>query len=112
MKLPQFCIQRPVFATVLSLILIMIGVMGFQHLETRFMPKFSLNRIFVTTNYPGASANLVETAITTPVEKQLSGIEGIDYITSDSSQGNSSITLVLKPNVNLYSIINKIRNQA
>lgn len=112
MKLPQFCIQRPVFATVLSLILIMVGVMGVQHLQTRFMPKFSLNRIFVTTNYPGASADLVETAITTPVEKQLSGIEGVDYITSDSSQGSSLITLVLKPNVNLYSVANKIRNQA
>ena len=112
MKLPTFCIQRPVFATVLSLILMMIGVMGFQHLHTRFLPKFAVNQIFITTSYPGASASLVETAITTPIEKEISGVEGVDYVTSDSSQGVSFIKAILKPGVNLYDVTNKIRNRA
>src|SRR3989338_9879550 len=94
MKLPEFCIQRPVFATVISLILIMIGIMGFQKLETRFLPHFALNRVEIYASYPGASANLVETSVTTPLEKAISGIDGIDYVTSDSSQGSSAITVI------------------
>lgn len=111
MKLPAFCIQRPVFATVLSLILVMIGVMGYQNLETRFFPRFAENRITISTAYPGASANLIETSITTPLEKSVSGIDGIDYMTSVSSQGVSSIKLMLKPGTNIYSVTSKIRNQ-
>src|SRR3990167_4202910 len=111
MKLPQFCIQRPVFATVLSLILIMIGIMGFQNLETRFLPRFSINRVMISTAYPGASANLVETSITTPLEKSISGIDGIDYVSSDSSQGASSITVILDSCSNLFNLTSKIRNQ-
>ncbi|MCX7124410.1 MAG: efflux RND transporter permease subunit [Gammaproteobacteria bacterium] len=111
MKLPQFCIERPVFATVLSLILIMIGIMGFQKLETRFLPRFALNRVVISTSYPGASANLVETSITTPLEKSISGIDGIDYVSSDSSQGASTITVILDSGSNLFNLTNKIRNQ-
>jgi len=111
MKLPTFCIQRPVFATVMSLILIMIGIMGFQKLETRFLPRFALNRVTISTTYSGASANLVETSITTPLEKAISGIDGIDYVTSDSSQGSSYITVILDPSTNIDNITNKIRNQ-
>ncbi|MCX7121285.1 MAG: efflux RND transporter permease subunit [Gammaproteobacteria bacterium] len=111
MKLPAFCIQRPVFATVMSLILIMIGIMGFQKLETRFLPRFALNRVTISTAYPGASANLVESSITTPLEKSISGIDGIDYVSSDSSQGSSYIKVILDPGTNIYDITNKIRNQ-
>lgn len=111
MKLPTFCIQRPVFATVLSLILIMIGIMGYQNLETRFLPHFQENRVLITTVYTGASANLVESTITTPLEKSISGIDGIDYMSSVSSQGVSAITVILKSGVNIYNITSKIRNQ-
>ena len=111
MKLPSFCIQRPVFATVLSLILVMIGFMGYQNLETRFLPKFESNRVMITTAYAGASANLVETSITTPLEKSISGIDGIDYLSSVSSQGSSAITVVLGSGVNVYNVTSKIRNQ-
>lgn len=111
MKLPTFCIQRPVFATVLSLILIVIGIMGYRNLETRFLPRFEENRVFIETNYVGASATLIETTITTPLEKAISGIDGIDYMTSVSSQGSSSIKVILKPGINLYDVTSKIRNQ-
>src|SRR3990167_731805 len=111
MKLPTFCIQRPVFATVLSLILVLIGIMGYQNLQTRFFPQFEENKVFVITDYPGASAKLIETSITTPLEKSISGIEGIDDIESVSQQGMSRITVDLKTGVNTYDITNKIRDQ-
>ena len=111
MKLPTFCIQRPVFATVLSLVLVVIGMMGYQNLQTRFFPRFEQNRVVITTTYNGASANLIETSITTPIEKSISGVEGIDYVTSISNQGVSRITVMLKPGTNIYDVTNKIRNQ-
>lgn len=111
MNLPAFCIKRPVFASVLSLVLIVIGIMGYQHLQTRFFPKFAQNRVFIDTSYPGASAQLIEESITTPLEKTISGIQGIEEMTSRSSPGNSIITLKLANGTNLYEITNKIRNK-
>ncbi len=111
MKLPSFCIRRPVFATVLSLILVMIGIMGYQNLETRFLPKFAANRVLISTDYTGASAHLIEKTITTPLEKSISGINGIEYVSSDSGQGYSAITVILEPGVNIYNVTSKIRNQ-
>lgn len=111
MQLPTFCIQRPVFATVLSLILVIIGIMGYQNLQTRFLPRFEQNRVVIMTTYNGASANLIESAITTPLEKSISGVDGIDYTTSISNQGVSRITVMLKPGTNIFDTTNKIRNQ-
>ncbi|MDP1573385.1 MAG: efflux RND transporter permease subunit [Coxiellaceae bacterium] len=111
MKLPTLCIQRPVFATVLSLILILVGIMGFQNIKTRFFPRYESNSVSITTAYPGASATLIETSITTPLEKSISGIEGIDTISSVSSQGGSTITVALASDINVYDITNKIRNK-
>lgn len=111
MKLPEICINRPVFATVLSLILIAVGIVGFHYLNTRFMPKFQQKSIMVTTYYPGASAKLVETNITTPLEQHLTGIEGIDRIKSQSAQGMSTITIKLLPGYNVYQTSNQVRNK-
>lgn len=111
MQLPTFCIKRPVFATVLSLLLVVIGILGYQNLHTRFFPRFAQNRITILTTYNGASANLVETSITTPLEKAISGVEGIDYTTSTSNQGVSNITVMLTPGTNIFDATNKIRNQ-
>lgn len=84
--------------------------MGYQNLQTRFLPHFEQNRVQITTTYIGASANLVETSITTPIEKAISGINGIDYVTSLSAQGSSSITAILDSGVNIYNVTSKIRN--
>ncbi|HLD84723.1 MAG TPA: efflux RND transporter permease subunit, partial [Coxiellaceae bacterium] len=111
MNVFDFCIKRPVFATVLSLILIVIGIMGYHNLRTRFFPKFEPAKVFVMTSYAGASAKLVENTITIPLEKSLSGLEGVDNVTSTSSQGSSNIEVMLKPNVDIYNTANRIRNQ-
>lgn len=111
MNLSELCIKRPVFATVISLIMITLGLLGFFYLDTRFMPTFEQHSISITTFYNGASAQLVENSITTPLEEAISGISGIDIIKSDSRQGFSSITVKIKPDEDLYSIANKIRNK-
>lgn len=111
MKLIDTCIHRPVLATVISLILIALGIMGYQRLATRFFPKFEQPTLTVTTQYPGASAKLIETNITTPLEDAISGISGIDTIESNSSTGVSQITVTLKSNADKNELANQIRNQ-
>lgn len=111
MNLSEICIKRPIFATVLSLMLILIGIVGFHYLNTRFFPKFQRNSILITTTYAGASAKLIETTITTPLEKTISGLEGVDTMTSESQQGMSSITVKVAAGYSLYQLANKIRNR-
>ena len=111
MTLSEVCIKRPVLATVFSLLLVVIGALGFQHLNTRFFPKHDNNHIIITTTYTGASAKLVENNITTPIEEAISSVEGIDSIRSNSRQGMSRIRLSLKPGFNSYEVSNKLRNK-
>lgn len=111
MNISEICIKRPVLAIVLSLVLVVIGVMGYTYLDTRFFPKFEQNTITITTNYPSASAKLVESSITTPLEEAISGIQGVDTIQSQSYQGNSLITLTLKTNVDAYQTADQVRDK-
>lgn len=111
MNLSEICIKRPVLAIVLSLILVVVGIMGFHYLDTRFFPKFERDRINITTTYPGASAKLVESSITTPLEEAISGVQGIDTIQSDSYQGSSFIKVSVKYGTNLTDVGNQIRDK-
>lgn len=111
MNLSEICIKRPVLATVLSLVLVVVGVMGFIYLNTRFFPIFQQNSIYVTATYPGASAKLVETSVTTPIEQAISGVEGIDYMDSKSKQGGMEMHIFLKNGFNIYEVSNQIRNK-
>ena len=96
MKLTDMFIKRPVFATVLNLMLLLIGLAAYQQLPVRQFPMIESEVIGISTGYPGASANLIEGFVTTPLESALSGIEGLDYLGSKSSQGSSMIQLHLK----------------
>lgn len=96
-------IERPVLATVFSLIILLLGLRCFHSLPLRQFPLLDINKINIEIDYPGASPELVESYITTPVEESLMGIEGIDYIDSSSRQGESDITL----NFNLGYNINR-----
>lgn len=111
MNLPIFCIKKPVFSIVLSLILVVIGILGYQNLQTKFFPKFERNMIVINTSYPGASASLVEKSITTPLENALSGIEGVDEMKSLSSQGSSSIYLLLADGADITDFDNNVHDQ-
>jgi multidrug efflux pump len=93
MILSDISIRRPVFATVVNLVILLIGIICYQRLAVRLIPKVDTPVVTVATAYPGASAQVVESTITTPIEEQLSGIEGIDYIGSVSREESSQITV-------------------
>ncbi len=96
MTLPELSIKRPVFATVMSLVLVLVGLVCYQRLSVREYPAIDPPMITVETTYPGASAAIVETQVTKVLEDTLSGIEGIDFITSISRQDSSQITVRFK----------------
>jgi multidrug efflux pump len=96
--LPELSIKRPVFATVMSLALVLVGLVSYQRLSVREYPAIDPPVVTVQTTYPGASAAIVETQVTKVLEDTLSGIEGIDFITSISRQESSQITVRFKLN--------------
>ncbi|NJP11618.1 MAG: efflux RND transporter permease subunit [Leptolyngbyaceae cyanobacterium RU_5_1] len=88
----DFFIKRPVFAIVAALIVLLVGLISIPTLPIAQFPDISPTQVNVTSNYPGASADVVESAVTTILERQINGIEGLRYMTSTSSNdGTSSI---------------------
>ncbi|MEM7082629.1 MAG: efflux RND transporter permease subunit [Pseudomonadota bacterium] len=111
MWLSDTSVKRPVFATVLSLLLIAFGILSFQSLTTREYPDIVPPVISVDTNYAGASANIVETRITQLLEKQIAGIEGISTMTSRSQDGSSRISIEFGLDVDLDEAANDVRDR-
>ena len=93
MQLPEISIRRPVFATVLSLLIVLVGVVSFTRLNVREYPKIDNPVVTVETKYTGASSAVIESQVTKILEDSLSGIEGVDVITSISRQEQSQITV-------------------
>jgi len=92
-KLSDICIRRPVFATVLSLVVVLLGIVSYDRLTVREYPNIDPPVVNVQTTYSGASAEIMETQVTQVLEDSLAGIEGIDFITSISRQEQSQITV-------------------
>ncbi|MGH8529520.1 MAG: efflux RND transporter permease subunit [Nevskiales bacterium] len=93
MRLPELCIERPVFAWVLSLVVLLLGVIAYQRLTVREYPNIDPPVVTVTTRYPGASAEIIESQVTQVLEESLGGIEGIDFMSSISREEQSQITV-------------------
>ena len=93
MKLSEVSIQRPVFATVMSLAIILFGVIAFTRLPVREYPDIDPPVVSVTTFYRGASPSVVETEITDVLEEQFATLEGVKTITSSSREQGSVITI-------------------
>src|SRR3954447_3023577 len=91
-------IKRPVLALVVSLLILLIGFKAATSLPIRQYPKLSNTTITVTTLYPGASPDLMQGFITTPISQAVSTAEGIDYLTSTSIQGTSTVTAYIRLN--------------
>jgi len=92
-KLSEISIRRPVLATVLNLIILLIGVISYERLSVRLIPNVDVPIVTVATVYPGANAQVIETQITKPIEDALSGIEGVDYIRSVSRGESSQVSV-------------------
>jgi multidrug efflux pump len=93
MMLPEICIKRPVFATVLSLIILLIGLISYTRLSVREYPRIDEPVVSVNTTYRGASAEVVESQVTKPLEDSLAGIEGVELMTSQSRSETSRINV-------------------
>ncbi len=93
MTLPELCIRRPVFATVLSLVILLIGLISYQRLSVREYPRIDEPIVSISTDYRGASAEVVESQVTKILEDSLSGIEGVDLMTSQSRPERSLINV-------------------
>ncbi|MBN8543615.1 MAG: efflux RND transporter permease subunit [Alphaproteobacteria bacterium] len=93
MKISEICIQRPVFSMVVNFIIILLGVVSYDRLTIREYPNIDVPVVTVETNYLGASAKIIESQVTKPLEDSLSGIEGIDFIKSISRSEQSQITV-------------------
>ena len=110
MSFIEVCIRRPVFTTVLSLLLIVVGVVSFSHLSIREMPAISPPVAFIQTTYDGASASVVESNITTPIEKALSSVSGIDEIHSKTTRGQSRVIVKFQLGADINNQVNDVRN--
>jgi multidrug efflux pump len=93
MKLSEISIRRPVLATVMNLIILLVGIICYDRLSVRLIPNVDVPVVTVATSYPGANARVIESQITKPIEDALSGIEGIDYIRSVSRAESSQVTV-------------------
>ena len=89
----DFCIRRPVFATVINLLLVVLGWFSFQSIGIDQLPNIELPIVTVTTTLRGASPEEVETSITKPLEEIINTVQGIDELSSASVEGVSSITV-------------------
>ena len=92
MFLPDLSIRRPVLATVMSLLVILVGLIAYDRLTVREYPKIDEPVVTVETTFKGASADIVESQVTQIMEESLAGIEGIDYMSSISRPEKSQIT--------------------
>ena len=93
MQLSSISIRRPVLATVMNLVILLIGIICYERLAVRLIPNVDVPVVTVATFYPGANAQVIESQITKPIEDSLSGIEGIDFIQSVSRAELSQVTV-------------------
>ena len=110
MVLSDVSIRRPVFATVMSLLLMVLGIMAFSRLTLRELPAIDPPIVSVDVSYPGASAAVVETRITQVLEDALAGIEGIETLQSRSVNGRSSVTLEFTLQRDIEAAANDVRD--
>ncbi|HEY0978889.1 MAG TPA: efflux RND transporter permease subunit, partial [Flavobacteriales bacterium] len=111
MNISSVSINRPVLATVISIVLVLFGVIGFTYLGVREYPSVDPPIITVTTNYPGANADIIESQITEVLEESINGIAGIRTLTSVSSDGRSTITVEFELDQDLESAANDVRDR-
>ncbi|MCA0433716.1 MAG: efflux RND transporter permease subunit [Proteobacteria bacterium] len=111
MGLPEICIRRPVFATVLSLVLVLIGLMSYTRLTVREYPNIDEAQVSVSTSYNGASAEVIESQVTQVLEGALAGIEGIDTIESTSRAEQSRITINFRSGIAIESATSDVRDR-
>ncbi|PWU00373.1 MAG: acriflavin resistance protein, partial [Bacteroidetes bacterium] len=111
MNISELSLKRPVLATVMNLMIILFGVVGYTFLAVRDYPAIDPPIITVSTSYTGANPDIIESQITEPLEKQINGIPGIRTISSSSSIGSSQITVEFNLGVDLEAAASDVRDK-
>ena len=111
MTLSSVFIERPVLATVSSIIVALFGAIGFTYLGVREYPAVDPPVISVSTTYVGANADVVEAQITEPLESSINGVAGIRTLTSSSSDGRSNVTVEFELGVDMEAAANDVRDR-
>lgn len=111
MTISDISVRRPVFAAVLAILMILVGIVGFMSLPVREYPDTEPPIVSVDTSYTGAAATVVETRVTQVLENALAGIEGIQTLTSRSRDGQSQITIEFAPGRSVDSAANDVRDR-
>ncbi|MDH5738146.1 MAG: efflux RND transporter permease subunit, partial [Gammaproteobacteria bacterium] len=111
MLLSDISVKRPVLATVISLLILSFGILSFVDLPLREYPDVTTPVISVSTSYRGASAEVMETKVTRIIEDQISGIEGVESISSRSQDGASRISIHFKISRNIDEAANDVRDK-
>jgi len=111
MNISEISLRRPVLATVINILIVLFGIIGFTFLGIRDYPAIDPPIVSVRTSYPGANADIVESQITEPLEKAINGIAGVKNITSNSSQGTSSINVEFELSIEMEAAANDVRDK-
>ncbi len=111
MSLSSLSINRPVLTTVMSLVVLILGGIGFTYLGVRDYPSVDPPIVTVSTSFPGANSDVIETQITEPLEAAINSVQGIRSISSSSSDGSSRITVEFKLEVEMETAVNDVRDK-
>jgi len=111
LRISQACIDRPVLATVMSLVILLFGLISLTRLQNRELPEIDPPVVSVTTVFPGAAAEVVETSVTDPLEDQVIGIEGVKHVTSISREQVSLINIEFELSRDLEAAANDVRDR-
>src|SRR5215212_1784746 len=111
MNISELSLKRPVLAVVMNVLIVVFGIIGFKFLGVRDYPAIDPPNINVSTSYPGANPDIIESQITEPLEKAINGISGVKNITSSSSGGSSNINVEFDLGVDLEAAANDVRDK-
>ena len=111
MTFSSLSINRPVLASVISIVIVLFGIIGYTYLGIREYPSIDPPVISVSTSYTGANADVIESQITEPLEESINGISGIRSLSSVSTQGRSSITVEFEVGLDLEAAANDVRDK-
>ena len=111
MNISELSIRRPVLATVMTIIILLFGIIGYTSLGVREYPSVDNPIISVQCSYPGANADVIENQITEPLEQNINGIPGIRSLSSVSQQGSSRITVEFELSVDMETAANDVRDK-
>ena len=111
MVLSDISIRRPVFATVINLVVLLVGIIAYDRLAVRLIPNVDVPVINISTSYPGASAQVIESQVTQPIEDSLSGVEGIEFMQSTSREQSSQVTIRFRLNRDADGAASDVRDR-